>query len=161
MKHHSDYGFDPQQVHITDFGIAFITSLPNHTGGINIVPGCIEYLAPEFRHFEIVNPTTMSDMWTVGCIGYEMCLGLKLAFEAEWFQEIEAHVEGKPLNLSRIPERFSKNVNDIIQACMEWEPKKRITAAKLAEYIRSLLGLMKYSTNDTVENNSFLTKKWR
>jgi hypothetical protein len=99
-------------------------------------------------------------MWTIDCIDYEMCLALKLTLEAESFQEIEAHVEGKPLNLWHIPERFSKNVNDVIQASMKWEPKKRITAAKLAEYLRLLLGLMKYSTNNTGENNSFLTTKW-
>src|SRR5436190_1082545 len=91
-----------------------IIRLPNNTGGINIVPGCFQYLAPEFRHFQIVDPTTMSDMWAVGCIGYEMCLGLALTPEAEWFQEIEDHIVGKPLNLWRVPKRFSQHVHFVI-----------------------------------------------
>jgi serine/threonine protein kinase len=161
VNHLSDYEFDPKKVHITDFGIAYITSLPNDTGGINIVPGCPQYLAPEYRNFQIVDPTTMSDMWAVGCIGYEMCSGLQLTLESEWFQEIEAHVAGKPLNLWRIPERFSRNVHFIIQGCMEFEPEKRITAARLADDLHALLDLMKHGMRDTVQNKSFLDQKWR
>ena len=148
-------------MHITDFGIAYITSLPNDSGGSNVVPGCVQYLAPEFRHFLSVDATTMADMWAVGCIGYEMCLGLELTPEAEWFQEIDAHVAGKPLNLRRIPERFSQNVHMIIQACMKWDPEKRITAAKLADALREILDLMKRGMKDTIQNNSFLDQNWR
>ena len=161
VDHHTDYEFDPQKVHLTDFGIAHIVSLPNDTGGINIVPGCLQYLAPEFRNFQIVNATTMSDMWAVGYIGYEMCLGLGLTPEAEWFQEIEAHIAGKPLNLWRIPERFGPNVQFVIQGCMESDPAKRITAARLVGYLRSLLDLMRHGMKDTIQNKSFLNQKWR
>ena len=161
MNHYSDYEFDPQKVHLTDFGIAHITRLPNNTGGIHIVPGCVQYLAPEFRKFQTVNPTTMSDMWAVGCIGYEICLGLELTTDAEWFQEIEAYVKGKPLNLWRIPERFSQHVHFVIQGCLEREPEKRITAPKLAESLRALLDLMKRGLKDTVQNKSFFNQNWR
>ena len=161
MNHHSDFEFDPKKIHLTDFGVSHIVRLPNDSGGVNIVPGCVQYLAPEFRHFKTVEPTTMSDMWTVGCIGYEMCMGVTLTTDAECFQEIEAHVQGQPLDLRRVPERFGQPVCFVIQGCMETAPEKRITAAKLAEDLRALLHLMKYGMKDTAENNSFLNQTWR
>jgi serine/threonine protein kinase len=161
VNHHSDYEFDPKKVHITDFGIAHITSLPNDSGGNNIVPGCLQYLAPEFRHFRTVNATTMSDMWAVGCIGYEMCVGLELTVSAECFQEIEARINGKPLDLRHIPERFGQNVHYVIKVCMEWDPEKRITSAKLADDLRAIIHLMKQGMKDSVEHNTFMNQKWR
>ena len=87
-------------------------------------------------------------------------MGLELTLEAECFQEIEAHIDGKPLNLCRIPERFSQHVHYAIQGCLERDPEERITAVKLAENIRGLLDLMKHGM-DGVQNKSFLTQKWR
>ena len=151
---------DPKQIHITDFGIAYTTQLANHTGGFNIVRGCIEYLAPELRSLTTLESTKMSDMWTVGVIGYEISVGRELSAHSDHFQEIRKYLEGQPLNLHRIPPRFSQTVHQIIHTCMAIDPMQRFTANDLRNFIQGKLTIMNTDIYNTAQNFSFMDRHW-
>jgi serine/threonine protein kinase len=153
--------YDHRQIHITDFGIAFVTQLANPLGGHTLASGCIEYMAPEVYHHRNIKPTTMSDMWTVGIIGYEMCLGEEVAWTTENFQEIKRYLlAGQQLNLWRIPARFGPNVRHIIHTCMALDPTLRFTAATLREFINSNFVIMKAKADSPAQNFSFMNSDW-
>ena len=81
----------------------------------------------------------MTDIWAVGCIGYELCIGRKLS---ENRQELQQHIwYGQPDNtrleaiIAVIPPRFGNEVRDVIRSCLAWNPAQRGTAAALRTYI--------------------------
>jgi serine/threonine protein kinase len=138
-----------------------VSQLANPTGGYTTASGCVEYMAPEVYHQGNINPTPMSDMWTVGVIGYEMCLGEEVTWTTENFQEIKNYVLGSQLlNLWRIPSRFSPTVRQIISTCMAFNPSQRFTAAGLSSHIRNSFVIMKADTNRTPRNFTFLNSEW-
>lgn len=152
---------DYKNVHITDFGIAYTTQLVNNTGGHTRVRGCVEYLAPEILYLQAPDATSMSDMWTVGVMGYEICLGQELDVTAETFREIRAYLEGQPLDLWRIPQRFPQSVHQIIQTCMAKDPRQRFNARGLSDFIRGQLTILGADENNTAENATVLDHQWR
>jgi serine/threonine protein kinase len=151
---------DPKQMHITDFGIAYTTQLANNTGGFTIVRGCLEYLAPELRDLTTIESTKMSDMWAVGVIGYEICVGRELNVDSEHFQEIKKRLGGQPLDLHRIPRRFSPTVHQIIRTCMAMDPTQRFTASDLRNFIRGKLTIVNADSNNIPQNFSFMGQHW-
>jgi|SRR5579859_6255058 len=156
----NNYDFDSSNIHITDFGVTFVTQLANPTGGYTTVPGSVQYMAPEIQNLRNIMPTTMSDMWAIGCIGYEMCLGVNMISMPEAFQEISAYINGQPLNLWRVPARFSQNVHHVIQTCMARDPTQRFTAVQLRDFINSLLVILNTDANNTAQYFTFLNSGW-
>jgi serine/threonine protein kinase len=152
----NNYQFDSRKVHITDFGISYISRLANLSGGTTNVSGSREYLAPEILTFNNIMPTTMSDMWAVGVIGYEMCLGNGLTWVSEGFREIRAYLEGQQLNLWRVPQRYSLFVRQVIEACLAKNPTTRITAASLRDTLNRYL-----ATLDRPQDFSFMGNNWQ
>lgn len=106
-------------------------------GNVKIVQGMLPYLAPEIRFMPETQATIASDMWSVGCIGYEMCIGLRLS--EGHVREIENHVHGDGLDLSRIPARFGSNVRKVISLCLARDPNTRIDASSLQGILRGLI----------------------
>jgi serine/threonine protein kinase len=133
--------FAVENITISDYGISYISRIASHDGDVTIVQGTIPYLAPEIRLLRKTQATTESDMWSIGCIGYEMCIGLRLS--AGHGEEIDRYVEGGGLDLSRIPARFGPNVRNIISTCLSRDPAKRFDARSL----RDLLGGLVFMAN--------------
>jgi serine/threonine protein kinase len=157
----SENDYDSQKIHIADFGIALVSQLANPKGGYTTVSGCIEYMAPEIYHHKNINPTPMSDMWTVGIIGYEMCLGEEVNWTTENFQEIKNYMlTSQPLNLWRIPARFSSTIRQIISTCMAFNPTQRFTAAGLSSFIRNNFIIMNADISKTSQKFSFMSSEW-
>ena len=73
----TEFHFIPENIHISDFGIPYCCRLPVGNRSVD-VPGTFPYLAPEIRESG-VGSSKESDMWAVGCIGYELCIGKRLA----------------------------------------------------------------------------------
>jgi serine/threonine protein kinase len=122
-------------VHISDYGIHCYSHYAN-TMAAGRVPGTLSYLAPEVlatsRH------TRQSDMWAVGCIGYEICIGQKLS-RANNREHIDTFIaRGGTLDLSRISPRFGHNVRSIIRHCLAWDPTQRCSAAEVRDHILTL-----------------------
>ena len=136
--------FDWRGIHITDFGIQYLSRIPLHaepgclptTGS---VPGTYSYWPPEIQFMTQCLATTQSDMWALGCIGYEMCMGQKLSHYNNRLA-IDNYSRGGLLDLSVIdPVRFTPDVKTIIQQCLQRDPTHRCTAIQLRDYIQQLL----------------------
>lgn len=119
----------------------FYTQLPIH-GQLVFVPGTRAYLAPEIRENGEASISKSSDIWALGCIGYELCLGRKLAGNRDLLKQHVANgkKDPRPLNelIESIPPRFSVDVRSIIKACLAWDPKGRCTAIDLRGYLLNL-----------------------
>ena len=125
-------------VHITDFGLPFCSRLPINDQPA-YVPGTHAYLAPEILQNGEASISPRSDVWAVGCIGYELCLGRKLAANRAL---LEQHIRTGRLNpqtlehlINSIPPRFGNEVRNIIRACLVWEHMRRCSAVQLRDYI--------------------------
>lgn len=135
--------FVSQNVYVSDWGLPYCSHFPVK-GKPADVPGTYAYIAPEiFRDGETAI-TTKSDMWAVGCIGYELCIGQKLADNRQDLQNYVEHGESSPVHLDHlmvnIPRRFNNNVHEIIRACLYWDPQQRCSAVNLRNHIQNLGG---------------------
>lgn len=103
------------------------------------MPGTYRYLAPEVRSNGEASITTMSDVWAVGCIGYEICLGKKLVDNGELLDNYILKGDNDPGTLdkliSSIPERFGEDVRTIIRECLRWTPQRRCPANLLRDHL--------------------------
>lgn len=130
--------FIPEQIYISDFGIPYCSRIPIGDKSID-VPGTLPYLAPELRQSGI-GSTRETDIWAVGCIGYELCVGKKLA---ENFQPLEDYMASAKRDtnaidvlLDTVPGRFNKSVRDVIIACLKINPRQRCQASDLRQYLQ-------------------------
>ena len=86
----------------------------------------------------------MSDVWAVGCLGYELCTGQRLPHTIGLeVTDIQSEEYGHMIDLSEIPPRFGSTINHIIKRCLEWEPSRRWTAENVVQFIRD------YTCEDT------------
>ena len=126
--------FQHTGIYVTDFGIRYLSRTGTVDG--HITSGTFSYLAPELRN-GTGTASWASDMWAVGCIGYELCLGSQLS---HGFNRgpIDNLVRGGYLDLSAIDQRFGGELRYIIGQCLQHDPNSRCTAVQLREYIRTL-----------------------
>jgi serine/threonine protein kinase len=146
-----NYEYDPKDMHISDFGIYYIGQLASTTNTA-IVKGSREYLAPEIQNFTNLIPTTMSDIWAVGVIGYEMCMGIGLTWNTDVFQEIKHHIHGYGLNLRHVPERFGGVIHQVLGYCMSYDPTQRPNATALRDHLRGLIQTMDMNEWQAAQN---------
>lgn len=129
-------------IHLTDFGLPFCVRLPVR-GQPSSVPGTRAYLAPEVLESGEAAISPKSDIWAMGCIGYELCIGTKLAGNRQLLKQhiAEGQKTSEFLNLliANIPStRFGDGVRIVIRSCLQWDSKNRHTAAELRDYLLQL-----------------------
>jgi serine/threonine protein kinase len=136
--------FDSRGIHITDFGIQYLSRVqlpatPGSLPGTGSFPGTLSYWAPEIRLLYNTQATAQSDIWALGCIGYEMCVGQKLS-QSNYRLAIDNFIRGGLLDLSAIDQlRFRPQVISIIQQCLQMDPLHRCSAVQLRDHIQCLL----------------------
>lgn len=81
--------------------------------------------------------TTESDLWAVGCIGYELCIAQQLSVSNNR-DVIDNVAWGGTLDLSHLDARFGDHVKYIIENCLKPDPAERWTAAGLRTYLLEL-----------------------
>jgi serine/threonine-protein kinase len=87
-----------------------------------MILGTAAYMSPEqARGFTVDNRT---DVWAFGCVLYEMLSG-RLAFQGETVSDILASVLAREPDLSSIHGRVNPKVEEILQRCLEKDPKRR------------------------------------
>ena len=128
---------------ITDFGFAKAMSTSNSlslsgTGGILGTPA---YMAPELWRGKPATPH--SDIYSLGCIAYELLTG-NVLFEGETPAEIMTkHIIDRPQLKIEFPENWQK----MIESCLAFEPEAR--------YL-SINSLLKEITNDSANDNKII-----
>ncbi|XP_052818939.1 serine/threonine-protein kinase Nek11-like isoform X4 [Mya arenaria] len=112
------------RVKIGDFGISRI--LMGTTDLASTFTGTPYYMSPEVLKHEGYN--SKSDVWSIGCILYEMC-ALDHAFDGKSLMAVMYKiVEGEPPDL---PAKYSKELSRILKLMLNKDPEKRPSATEL------------------------------
>lgn len=119
---------------ITDFGIShkMRNTMRKQSQRVRS-SGAIPYMGPE--RFA-ANPVTVnaSDIWSLGVSAYELATG-DLPFMGQGGAMLKAGAEIPNIDTNK----FSKDLNDVIRACMAKEPWDRPTAERLEKYTAARL----------------------
>ncbi|CAL0325521.1 unnamed protein product [Lupinus luteus] len=121
------------EVKITDFGVSAIMEITS--GQANTFIGTCNYMSPERINGSQCGYNYKSDIWSFGLILLECALG-KFPYTPpdqseswEIFELIEAIVDHPPP--SAPSEQFSKEFCSFISACLQKDPKDRLSAQEL------------------------------
>lgn len=141
INRHRDGRYTEAGVQIGNFGISYCQRL-NIQGQPRQVPGTYAYQSPEILLNGEAALSTSSDVWAIGCIGYELCVGGGLAGNQRLLPEHELHIRNggqDPQTLevliATIPATFGQVVRNALRACLAWNPNMRCSAAELRDYI--------------------------
>lgn len=136
------------QVKILDFGIARVkhivtadsetlTSLEITRPGT--IMGTIGYMSPEQVRGEEANAP--SDMFSLGCVLYEMASGRRPFAHATTAETIAAILKEEPAALTYVNPKIPGELERVIRHCLEKKPGERFQSARdLAFDLKSLLG---------------------
>ena len=115
---------------ITDFGISMkIRSTMRKQSGRNTSAGTVSYMAPE-RFSQNPTPIKASDIWSLGVTIYELATG-ELPFCG-----MGGAMLNKGAEIPVLPQTWSKDLNELMQACMANEPWNRPTADDIVRWTK-------------------------
>ena len=95
------------------------------------IPGTLPYVAPELFKEGADKLSTASDIWAIGCIGYELFTGTRL-FESE--ASVENFVRNSfvdPQHLAAL-QAFPK-ILEVLHNCLQPDPRRRWSVWRLLE----------------------------
>ncbi|XP_055066912.2 serine/threonine-protein kinase Nek11 isoform X2 [Misgurnus anguillicaudatus] len=126
-------------VKIGDFGVSCL--LMGSCDLATTFTGTPYYMSPEALSHKGYN--SKSDIWSLGCILYEMCC-LAHAFEAQNFLAVVLKIVEGPT--PSLPETYSEQLNSLMQSMLEKDPSRRISAANALKsgFIEESLKTMKH-----------------
>ncbi|XP_014663756.1 PREDICTED: serine/threonine-protein kinase Nek11-like, partial [Priapulus caudatus] len=124
-------------IKIGDFGISRIMMGTSDLASTFI--GTPYYMSPEvIRH---AGYNSKSDIWSAGCILYEMC-ALRHAFDGTGLMGVMfAIVEGA---MPKLPDKYSSSLADVLETMLRKDPAKRVSASEvlripyIAKHMQSL-----------------------
>lgn len=109
------------------------------------------YLSPEICKEKPYN--NKSDIWSLGCILYEMCIG-KHPFEGNSMKELVGKIVRGVF--TPLPLKYSKNLRELLNILLQVEPKNRPSMSKILElpflqkYAKNIPGIEQYVTPSVV-----------
>jgi serine/threonine protein kinase/formylglycine-generating enzyme required for sulfatase activity len=140
---------DDGRIRVMDFGLAHIHGDPLLTKK-GSTPGTTAYMSPEQLRGEEVD--FRADIWSLGIVFFEMITG-QPPFQGTFDQAIIYSIlHEKPKSLRKINPEIPEELEQIILACLEKDPKKRIQSAenllaqlKALQSQTSVSGIRKFS----------------
>ena len=118
---------------ITDFGISMkIRTTMRKQSDRNTSAGTIAYMAPE-RFSQNPTPIKASDIWSLGATVYDLATG------GPPFCGLGGGMLNKGAEIPVLPQKWSKDLNEVMQACMSKEAWERPTAEQLSQYASDIL----------------------
>ena len=140
---------EDNKIKICDFGISAI--LDKHNNYAITTIGTYNYCAPEI--FEEKPYNNKIDIWSLGCVIYELCTG-NLCFEGQ----LGIKLINKIMNCDYIPlnQELSNyyQLNDLIELLLNKDYKKRPSADDIIDYIQTMFNIQ----NEEINN---LNKEWK
>ncbi|MFC1981628.1 tetratricopeptide repeat protein [Chloroflexota bacterium] len=143
---------DYDMVKVTDFGLAKVIAEIGKPLGVPISAcGTPSYMPPE-QWTNASKADTRSDIYSFGCLLYEMLTGelpfyaTKATTQMEVIRELkEKHLEEKPKPIKRLEPDFPKELDLLVDKCLEKVPNKRYPSFgevrdELAEMYKELNG---------------------
>jgi serine/threonine protein kinase len=127
---------------ILDFGLAKLTTGDDLSKSISTtdsvtVKGTLPYIAPEI--LKGAKPDVKSDLYSAGCVLYEMCTGRRAYPEGDGIKLWHAILNVEPVPPRQIQPILSARLERIVLDCMAKEPGRRYaTTRELADALRSV-----------------------
>jgi eukaryotic-like serine/threonine-protein kinase len=126
-------------VKILDFGLALLDRLPPEDltpapavdipqGTSSLIMGTVGYMSPEQFRGERVDGR--SDLFSFGCILYEMLRGKRPFGGKNPSETIQSVLNDEPLPLSQTVKDLPKGLNEIVQRCLKKHPEDRYQSAQ-------------------------------
>ncbi|CDW80923.1 protein kinase domain containing protein [Stylonychia lemnae] len=113
-------------VKLGDFGLSRILSQESEYAHTNV--GTPYYMSPEQINEAQYNEKT--DIWSSGCVLYEI-IALRPPFEASNHLALAQKIIGG--KIERIPERYSEDLQNVIEWMLSTEPEKRPSVNELSD----------------------------
>src|SRR5271154_2329520 len=114
---------DDQSVKLGDFGLSKL--MQSHDFASTYV-GTPFYMSPEICAAE--KYTLKSDIWSLGCIIFELCAREPPSNAKSHFQLVQKIKEGK---VGSLPPVYSQELGDVIRDCLRVNPDRRPDTAAL------------------------------
>lgn len=130
------------KVKVLDFGLAKhlagasgsdsefdIAHAPTATGGVTsagVILGTAAYMSPEQARGKAVD--TRTDIWSFGCVLYEMLTG-RHAFAGDTLTDILAAVVNKEPDWSALPAETPTAIRTLLRRCLQRDPGRRLQHA--------------------------------
>ncbi|KAJ7810363.1 kinase-like domain-containing protein [Mycena olivaceomarginata] len=130
-------------VKLGDFGLAAV--LDGGSFGETFV-GTPYYMSPELILGKIYDHK--SDIWSLGCLIYHLCVLTPLFHEAKTQSELNELIQGA--KVPSLPRNYSQSLNDVVKTMLVQNPGMRPSAAKLLKHER-----IRFAT----ERQTFLMRK--
>lgn len=143
---------------ITDFGISKkMRTTMRKQSKRSIESGAIAYMGPE-RFLKDPLAVKASDVWSLGVSIFELATN-DLPFMGQGGGMLNAGAA-----LPELGEKWSRNLNEVMQACLSKDTWDRPTAEELADYTQQVLkgkdiSFKQWKTGDTTDNHAN-NKKW-
>src|SRR5262245_58316211 len=122
-----------------------------------VILGTAAYMSPE--QVKGVGVDKRSDVWSFGCVLYEMLTGRRAFFEVDVAETLASVLRGE-VDWSRIPSELSPTIRAFLMRCLIRDPRQRLH--EIADMRLALQGVFEIAipprTSDTVASS---TPLWR
>ncbi|HMD67260.1 MAG TPA: serine/threonine-protein kinase [Chitinivibrionales bacterium] len=135
-------------VKLMDFGLATPTGISMHTMEGTVV-GSLQYIAPELLE-ESRRADARSDIFSLGCVLYEMITGHKTFGEKNMAKLVTARLKNDYKPLGEFKVKCPRSLVKLVGGSLALHPDKRLRSA--AEVLRRLEKIHARLTNDKPEN---------
>ncbi|MBN1944899.1 MAG: protein kinase [Bradymonadales bacterium] len=147
------------QVKLADFGIARALEEPGEQGSLEYVAGTPDYMAPEQFEGNVRDQGPWTDLYSLGCMAFELATGSR-PFQGKNLLELaEAHATAAiPAVPPHLP--VPKELNDWLRRLLQKRPQHRFQSVAEA---RHELGLLEWDMPDASHQLTFQsppTESW-